>query len=77
MHTNRSLPSAMPKKADVVIFFDYFRFERKADKQVNHLKDGNSDKTVIRCLLNLTTTASHKLTLAFELLKAVQGVERT
>jgi hypothetical protein len=30
--------------------------ERKADKQVNHLKDGNSDKGVIRFLLNLTTT---------------------
>jgi hypothetical protein len=24
-----------------------FGFERKADKQVNHLKDGNSDKAVI------------------------------
>jgi len=35
--------TALPKIADVAIYCGFVRFERKADKQVNHLKDGNSD----------------------------------
>jgi hypothetical protein len=37
----------------------------KADKQVNHPKDGNSDIADIRCLLMFTTAASQKPTLGF------------
>jgi hypothetical protein len=39
--------TAMPKLAVIAIYCGLVSFERKADKQVNHLKDGNSDKADI------------------------------